>query len=97
MLHSPWRLCHASSELYFVSSRLLREGARSAASVGLNAALYFPAVRGMDITVGARNILFRREEHPVQEDFDRQDGSILVDRIPGEGFEAYARVGYSFH
>jgi outer membrane receptor for ferrienterochelin and colicins len=90
-------LLHVSTEVSVVGPRTTRDPTVDAeAFVGWNAALYFPDLRGFDVTVGARNLLGKREELPAQEDYDREDPPVTVPLIPGEGTEVYARVGYRF-
>jgi iron complex outermembrane receptor protein len=97
-LSSPalFDVVHLSGELEAVGARRTRDPTHdSPAHVGLNLALYLPAWRGLDVTVGLRNLLGTREEVPAQGDYDRVDGTVQVPLIPGEGREVYARVGYS--
>jgi outer membrane receptor for ferrienterochelin and colicins len=91
-----WRLFHVSTEAQLVSGRLTRDetGGRTDAWVGWNVALYAPAlVGGLDLTVGARNLVGRREQVPVGDEADR---ATPIYTIPGEGREVYLRVGYSY-
>ncbi len=92
---------HVSTEVQLVGPRATRDPAvRAAAFVGWNAAVYLPAVvAGLDVTVGARNLLGVREEVPAQEDYDRTDdvgAPVVIPVLPGEGREVYARAGYAF-
>jgi hypothetical protein len=69
----------------------------ASAFLGWNATIYVPNLSGFDLTIGVRNLLGRREEVPVQEDYDRTDPEeVPVPAIPGEGREFYARLGYSY-
>ncbi len=66
---------------------------------GLNATLYFPSVRGFDITAGARNLIGKRDLTPAPDDYDRFPDpmtTIVVPRLPAEGREVYVKVGYSY-
>jgi outer membrane receptor protein involved in Fe transport len=88
-------LIHVSTDLQLVGPRPTRDPAVEAdAFVGWNAAVYLPDLRGLDITVGVRNLIGRRERVPAQEDYDRED--VIVPVLPGEGRELHARVGYRF-
>lgn len=90
-------LGHLSTELELVGPRTTRDAAVDADTfVGWNAAIYLPDVRGLDVTIGARNLLARREQVPSQEDYDRTipPGDTLVPTLPGEGLEAFIRIGY---
>lgn len=89
---------HLSSELIFVGERKTRQPMLDAeAFVGWNATVYIPNLWGFDLTIGARNILGRREDVPAQEDYDRTDPEeLLVPIVPGEGRELYARLGYRY-
>jgi outer membrane receptor for ferrienterochelin and colicins len=90
-------LGHLSTELVIVGPRTTRDpGVRADAFVGWNAAIYLPELRGFDVTIGARNLIGRREQVPAQEDYDRQDPMTIVPVLPGEGREVYARIGYKF-
>ncbi|HEY4176641.1 MAG TPA: TonB-dependent receptor plug domain-containing protein [Kofleriaceae bacterium] len=67
--------------------------------VGINGVVYFPNVRGFDITAGVRNIIGTRDLMPAPGDYDvvKEDGSTQrVPRVPGEGRELYLKVGYTF-
>jgi outer membrane receptor for ferrienterochelin and colicins len=91
---------HASTELHLVSARATRDPAvRAPPFVGWNLALYAPDLRGVDLTVGVRNLLGRRERVPAQDDYDRTgdlDETIIVPVLPGEGRELHVRIGYRF-
>ncbi|HTM19179.1 MAG TPA: TonB-dependent receptor, partial [Kofleriaceae bacterium] len=93
------RRVHLSSELVGIGRRRLRDGTSADSWVGWNLCAYVPDYRGIDVTVGVRNLLGLREQIPAQEDYDRTDGiagdnPILA--IPGEGRELYARLGYRY-
>jgi outer membrane receptor for ferrienterochelin and colicins len=91
---------HLGLEGQFISRRLTRvEGITSPPWFGLNATLYFPNVRGFDITAGGRNLIGKRDLTPAPDDYDRfpdPDTTIVVPRIPAEGREVYVKVGYSY-
>lgn len=90
---------HLSSELLFIGERPTREaGTLAGAHATWNAALYLPEWRGIDVTLGIRNILGTREQIPAQADYDRQDEDppAPVYTVPGAGRELFARLGYAF-
>jgi outer membrane receptor for ferrienterochelin and colicins len=89
---------HLSTELVYVGERKTRQPMQAASAfLGWNATIYVPNLSGFDLTIGVRNLLGRREEVPVQEDYDRTDPEeVPVPAIPGEGREFYARLGYSY-
>jgi outer membrane receptor protein involved in Fe transport len=93
---------HLSTEAQLLSRRKTRDPGRSADPwLGWNLAAYVPDLRGLDLTVGVRNLIGTREQIPAQEDYDRTDGlsgdgSVPIYTIPGEGRELYARVGYRY-
>jgi len=90
-------LVHLSTELEIVGRRTTRDPTvHTRAFVGWNAAVYFPELRGFDVTIGARNLIGKRELLPSQEDYDRTMPPATVPALPGEGREVYARVGYRF-
>jgi iron complex outermembrane receptor protein len=95
-----WGMVHLSSEVVAVGRRPSRDPATiTRRFVGWNAALHVPSWRKIDITIGARNLIGKREIIPAQEEFDRvepQPDGTLVPFILGEGREFYARVGYSY-
>jgi outer membrane receptor for ferrienterochelin and colicins len=95
------RHVHVSSELLMIGERPTRDPAVDAEPFfGWNLTAYAPNVRGFDVTIGARNLIGRRERVPGQEDFDRSDdlgNPIIVPVLPGEGRELHARIGYRFH
>jgi outer membrane receptor for ferrienterochelin and colicins len=96
-------LLHASTELYFVSSRGTQDPSQEVDPyLGWNMTAYFPDIRdlkGLDLTVGARNLL-GREEVPAQSDYNRtvlgRQGVLPVLVVPGPGRELFARLGYRF-
>jgi outer membrane receptor for ferrienterochelin and colicins len=92
------KLFYVSAELFYVGTRYNQnlDNDQVKAFVGANLAVYFPNVRGFDITVGGRN-LAGRETVPAQSDYNRTSPSnIDVITIPGPGPEVFARVGYRF-
>ena len=97
-------LAHVSSDVSFVGERLTRDKDVTAGShVQWNAAIYAPDFKGVDITIGVRNILGKRQDIPAQVDYDRvtplPTGSALLDDvllIPGPGREFFGRLGYRF-
>ena len=96
-------LLHLSTEAVLIGERPTRPdvatGAaspRSPAWLGWNIVAYAPRVRGFDVTLGVRNALGRRQLVPTPEDYDRTPEARTVPRVPGEGREAYARIGYSY-
>jgi outer membrane receptor for ferrienterochelin and colicins len=91
------RLVHVSTELQVVSSRETRDPDRRArAHVGWNVALYAPDLKGFDVTLGARNLVGKREEIPTSDEVDRDAGAMPVVVMPGEAREIYARIGFSY-
>jgi outer membrane receptor for ferrienterochelin and colicins len=90
---------HVSTEVNVVGPRTTRDPAVEArAFAGWNAAIYVPDLRGFDVTIGARNLIGKREQVPGQEDYDRTmpPPGTVIPTLPGEGTEVYARVGYRF-
>lgn len=91
---------HLGLEGQVIGRRLTRApGITSPPWFGLNATLYFPNVRGFDITAGGRNLIGKRDLTPAPDDYDRFPDpmtTIVVPRIPGEGREVYVKVGYSY-
>ena len=98
-------LFHLSAELTYISARgtqACNAGDERAcmdpdikAFVGGSLVAYAPDVRGIDVTVGARN-LFMREEVPAQSDYNRTMPRTEVLRVPGPGREIFMRMGYTF-
>ncbi|MCX5742922.1 MAG: TonB-dependent receptor [Proteobacteria bacterium] len=65
---------------------------------GVNLTIFAPMVHGLDVTIGLRNLLGTRDLQPAPGDYDRtmSPDTVTVARIPGEGREVYAKVGYSY-
>ena len=61
-----------------------------------NLVLYAPSIRGFDVTIGARNLVGRREAVPTSDEVDRDGGETPITTFPGEGREFFARVGFSY-
>jgi outer membrane receptor for ferrienterochelin and colicins len=89
-------LAHLSTEVKVLGAKRTRDPELDAdPHVGWNAVLYFPRLKGFDLTLGVRNILGQREDVVTQDDYDREDdGPIYL--LPGEGREIYARLGFSY-
>jgi iron complex outermembrane receptor protein len=94
---------HLSAQLAVLGKRPTRPDAMavpSAASptwVGLDAAIYAPDLWGFDVTVGARNLIGKRDLMPAPGDYDRSmPDTRVIPRVPGEGRELYVKVGYSY-
>jgi iron complex outermembrane receptor protein len=89
---------HVSLQASVIGERPTRDPAVDApAWVGLDAILYAPALWGFDVTVGARNLIGKRDLMPAPGDYDRSmPDNRIVPRVPGEGRELYAKVGYSY-
>jgi iron complex outermembrane receptor protein len=87
---------HLSTELLLMSSAVTRAGTRTSAWAGWNAAIYVPDIHGLDVTIGARNLLGIRQPVIAPDDYDRTDPAQVIPVVPGEGRELYARVGYTF-
>ncbi|MEZ4402431.1 MAG: TonB-dependent receptor [Kofleriaceae bacterium] len=89
------RRVHLSGEVHAIGARPTRADGVTAAPFALvNLVAYAPSLAGLDLTVGVRNLLGIREEVPAPEDYDR--AGLTVPRLPGEGRELYARLGYRF-
>ena len=89
-------LFHLSGELRFLSERGTQDpDVTVPAHVGVSVVAYAPNVRGMDLTLGARN-LAGAEEVPAQSDYNRSDPRVDVLRVPGPGREVFFRMGYRF-
>lgn len=95
-------VAHVSTQVQVLSDRRSKpriagvEGPRADAHVGWDAAVTAPDWRGLELTLGVRNILGTREQVPAQEDYDRYDdvGDVQPTYLlPGEGREVYVRVG----
>jgi outer membrane receptor protein involved in Fe transport len=102
-------LAHLSTELVYVGSQHTRavDDASGApidadAWLGWNVIVYAPDLHGLDVTVGVRNVLGRRQPVVASDDFDRHpdpanpDMTVVVPVVPGEGREIFARVGYRY-
>ena len=97
-------VAHLSTEALLVGARATRPdigtGApspRSPAWLGWSVVAYAPKVKGFDVTLGVRNVLGRRDLIPTPEDYDRTVSETrTIPRVPGEGREAYVRLGYSY-
>lgn len=89
---------HVSSELSYIGDRPTRAEIDAPAWLGWNATIYAPnVVAGFDLTAGVRNILGTRDLMPAPGDYDRTaPQSLIVPRVPGEGREFYAKIGYSY-
>jgi iron complex outermembrane receptor protein len=96
---------HVSTELNFISDRPTRPDPNtgvvspdSPAWLGWNATIYAPnLVAGFDFTAGVRNILGTRDMVPAPADYDRTvPAYLVVPRVPGEGRELYAKLGYAY-
>jgi hypothetical protein len=65
--------------------------------VGWALTLYAPSIRGFDVTLGVRNLIGKRDLLPAPGDYDRSTPvAVVIPRIPGEGREIFAKVGYSY-
>ncbi|HSK03838.1 MAG TPA: TonB-dependent receptor, partial [Kofleriaceae bacterium] len=97
-------IAHLSTEALLIGERPTRPdiatGApspRSPAWLGWNVVAYAPGLGGLDVTLGVRNALGTRELIPTPQDYDRTAVETrTVPRVPGEGREAYVRIGYSY-
>lgn len=88
---------HVSTEVELIGARPTRDPALDAERhLGWNLVLYAPSLRGIDVTVGVRNLLGTREQVPVQADYDRADSPVPILLIPGAGREIFGRMGYVF-
>jgi outer membrane receptor for ferrienterochelin and colicins len=94
---------HLSTEAVLIGERPTRPRAdggaspRSPAWLGWSVVAYAPKIWGFDVTLGVRNALGRRELVPTAGDYDRSSNpDPVVPRVPGEGREIYARLGYSY-
>ena len=65
---------------------------------GLNLTIFVPNLRGFDLTAGVRNLIGVRDMMPAPADYDRYNtpATVTIPRIPGEGREIFAKVGYSY-
>ena len=96
-------LAHLSTELTLVGPRATRpalDGTPSPSSdawLGWNVIVYAPSIAGFDITVGARNLIGRRDLIPAPQDYDRSKPvEVVIPRIPAEGREVFVKIGYSY-
>jgi len=97
-------VAHLSTEAILIGERPTRPdivteeaSPRSPAWVGWHVIAYAPKLGGFDVTLGVRNVLGRRDLMPTPEDYDRTYSETrTVARVPGEGREAYVKVGYSY-
>jgi outer membrane receptor for ferrienterochelin and colicins len=96
-------LAHLSTELTLIGRRPTRpdlagdESPDATAWLGWSVVLYAPNIRGFDVTIGARNLLGKRDMLPAPGDYDRSmPTAVVIPRIPGEGREIFAKVGYSY-
>jgi len=86
---------HLSGEVHAIGPRpTASPDVETHAFAGVNVVAYAPNIKGFDVTVGVRNLIGRREEIPAPEDYAREDVDIVI--LPGEGREAYVRVGYRY-
>ena len=90
-------LFHLSAELSYVSSRGTQDPDITVDPfVGASVVAYAPDVRGVDVTIGARNLIMR-EEVPAQSEYNRiRLPRTEVLRVPGPGREIFMRMGYKF-
>jgi outer membrane receptor protein involved in Fe transport len=91
---------HLSAEVQVIGPRPVRVLPGAAAHdtdtfAGVDLALHAPDLDRLDLTIGVRNLLGRREQIPAAEDFDRSE-TMLIAVLPGEGREVYARLGYRY-
>jgi len=96
-------IVHLSTELTLVGPRQTRpalDGSPSPQSdawLGWSLMLYAPSIAGFDVSVGARNLIGRRDMIPAPQDYDRSKPvEVVVPRIPAEGREVFVKVGYSY-
>ncbi|MBA3499106.1 MAG: hypothetical protein H0T65_01955, partial [Deltaproteobacteria bacterium] len=96
-------LAHVSTEATVIGRRPTRPAIDGSASpdaktwVGWAVTLYAPNIRGFDVTLGVRNLIGKRDTLPAPGDYDRSmPDAVVIPRIPGEGREFFAKVGYSY-
>ena len=96
-------IAHVSTELSYLGRRPTRPQLDGSASpdsepwVGWTLTLYAPNIRGFDVTVGARNLIGKRDLIPAPGDYDRNmPDMVVIPRIPAEGREVFAKIGYSY-
>jgi len=103
------KLFYLSGELRYISERGTQDTAGTqnnntvAAYTGLDLVAYAPDVHGVDVTLGARNLV-GREQLPAQSDYNRalyNAGTNTLTQVPvyetpGPGRTVFVRVGYRF-
>ncbi len=103
-------VAHVSTELVFIGARPTRADddtgnplPESRAWLGWNAVVYVPNVHGFDVTAGVRNIIGHRDQVVAPGDYDRtvtdaagNSSTTTIARLPGEGREFFAKLGYSY-
>ncbi|HLL22965.1 MAG TPA: TonB-dependent receptor, partial [Kofleriaceae bacterium] len=94
---------HVSTELTLLGARPTRPdldgdpSPDSDAWLGWSLALYAPSIGGFDVTIGARNLIGKRDQLPAPGDYDRSmPTAVVIPRVPGEGREVFAKVGYAY-
>lgn len=94
---------HVSTELTLIGRRPTRPALDGNASpdakawLGWALTLFAPNIGGFDVTIGARNLIGKRDQLPAPGDYDRAvPTAVVIPRIPGEGREIFAKIGYSF-
>jgi iron complex outermembrane receptor protein len=108
--HLLFEMFHLSGETTYISERGTQRAealrinpddpdAVVPAFVGLNVIAYAPDIRGIDVTIGARNLIMR-ELLPAQADYNRSATAMTprteVYSVPGPGREVFMRMGYKF-
>lgn len=99
-------VAHLSTEAILIGERPTRASAagepspRAPAWVGWGVVAYAPSIAGFDVTLGVRNLLGKRDLMPAPGDYDRVETNmgelLVVPRVPGEGREAYVKIGYAY-
>jgi outer membrane receptor for ferrienterochelin and colicins len=93
-------VAHLSTELVYVGAAPTRAAAIEAAAwLGVNLIAYVPDFHHVDVTIGVRNLIGRRQQIVASDDFDRTDAAMtttITAIVPGEGREIFARVGYRY-
>lgn len=94
---------HVSMEAQYLGERATRDPmVKSPGWVNLNAAVYIPDLKKVDVTLGVRNLIGTRDLMPAPGDYDLHPDpanpttTTVVPRIPGEGREVYVKVGYTY-
>ena len=94
---------HVSVETVVLGPRPTRPDAAgnpspdSPAWAAVNLTVYVPSLRGFDVTAGVKNLIGKRDLMPAPGDYDRSmPDTLVVARVPGEGRELYAKIGYAF-